>query len=56
MDLSAAIKDVVLRKPFGLFIYELEYDVIVFFGLTELRACLEWTTRVSNAPAFLALS
>ena len=56
VDLSVAIKDVVPKKPFGQFIYELEYDVIVFFGLTELRAYLEWKTRVSNASVLLALS
>ena len=56
VDLSAARKDVVLREPFGQFIYKLEYDVVVFFGFTELRAQLQWKTRVSNASAFLALS
>lgn len=46
-----AAKDVVLRKHHGQFYYELDYDVIIFFGLTELQAYLEWKTRVGRRSA-----
>ena len=55
MDLSVAVKDVVLRMHRGQFYYELDYDVIVFFELTRLQAYLEWKTRVgcrSASPTF----
>ena len=48
VDLSVAMKDVVLRKSRGQFYYELDYDVIIFFGLAELQAYLGWKTRVST--------
>lgn len=55
MDSSVAVKDVILRKHRGQFYYELDYNVIIFFGLTELKAYLEWKTRVgyrSTSPTF----
>ena len=54
MDLSAAAKDVILRKTRGQFYYELDYDVIILFGLTEIQAYLEWKTRVSCGSTSLA--
>ena len=48
VDLSEAIKDIVpLKKPSGRVYYQLDYDVIVFLGLTELKAQLGWKTKVS---------
>ena len=47
VDLSVAVKDVVLRKHRGQFYYELDYDMIIFFGPKEIQAYLEWQTRVS---------
>ena len=54
VDLSAAVKDVILRKTRGQFYYELDYDVIIFLGLTEIQAYLEWKTRVSCGSTSLA--
>ena len=48
VDLSKAIKDMVpLKKPSGRVYYQLDYDVIVFLRLTELKAQLGWKTKVS---------
>ena len=47
-DLGEAFKDIVpLKKPSGRVYYQLDYDVIVFLGLTELKAQLGWKTKVS---------
>ena len=46
MDLSKAVKDLVPKKASGRVYYELDYDVIVLFGFTELRAQLGWKTKV----------
>ena len=47
VDLSEAARDLVPRKKVSGHAYnELDYDVIVFFGLTELRATISWKTKV----------
>ena len=56
MDLSAAVKDVILRKTRGQFYYELDYDVIISFRLTEIQAYLEWMTRVSCGSTSLSFA
>jgi len=46
-NLSVATKDLVLKKKAsGQVYYQLDYDVIVLFGLTELQAYLAWTPKV----------
>ncbi|KAG6375698.1 hypothetical protein JVT61DRAFT_3273 [Boletus reticuloceps] len=46
VDLSVAVKDTVLRKnASGKVCYQLDYDVIVLFGLTEIQAYLCWKAR-----------
>ncbi|KAI9569153.1 hypothetical protein HD554DRAFT_2204656 [Boletus coccyginus] len=46
VNLSEAAKDLApKREPSGQLYYRLDYDVIVFFGPTELRAELGWKTR-----------
>ena len=57
-DLSVAVKDLVLKeKASGQVYYQLDYAVIILFGLTELQAFLAWNSRVSRdaiqPPAFL---
>ena len=48
VNLSEAAKDLVpQREASGQLYYRLDYEVIVFFGPTELRAELGWKTRVS---------
>lgn len=49
-NLGSARKDVVRRGPLWRSYYELEYDVAVYFESGELRACLEWKTRVRFNP------
>ena len=46
VDLSQAAKDLVPKKLFGKVIYQLDFDVIIFFGLMELKAELGWKTNV----------
>ena len=46
VDLSKAVKDLVPKVASGRVYYELDYDVIVLFGFTELRAQLGWNTKV----------
>ena len=42
-----ATKELVRKKnPSGKIYYELVYDVIVYFGLTEIKAELAWQTKV----------
>ena len=54
VDLSRAAKDLSPKKKFfGKNIYQLDYDVIIFFGLTELKAELGWKTKVSSQPYIL---
>ena len=48
VDLSEAVKDVVKKKASGGVYCQLDYDVIVLFGLTELQAFLRWKTRASD--------
>ena len=46
-DLSTATRELVRKKnPSGKIYYELVYDVIVYFGLTEIKAELAWQTKV----------
>ena len=46
-DLSMATEELVRKKnPSGKIYYELVYDVIVYFGLTEIKAELAWQTKV----------
>ncbi|KAG9312582.1 hypothetical protein JVU11DRAFT_6979 [Chiua virens] len=45
VDLSRAAKDLVKRRAAGQVYYQLDYAVIVHFGLTELKAFLGWKTR-----------
>lgn len=55
VDLSAAAKDLVMKKTAsGQVFYELDYDVIVLFGLTEFQAHFGWKTRVSHGAIPLA--
>jgi len=44
-DLSKAAKDLVLKKASGEVYYQLDYDVIVLFGLTEVQAYLGWKSN-----------
>ena len=54
VDLSEPAKDLVPKQVAGQLCYELDYDVIVFFGQTEFKAELGWRTKVSwNPYAFL---
>ena len=46
VDLSVATKDLVLKKAGSKIYYQLDYDVIVYFGLTELQAQLCWKAKV----------
>lgn len=46
-DLSKAVEDLAPKKASGRVYYQLDYDVIVFFGFTELQAQLGWKARVS---------
>ncbi|KAI9569174.1 hypothetical protein HD554DRAFT_2254112 [Boletus coccyginus] len=46
IDLSVATKDLVwTRDPSGQVFYQLDYDVIVLFGLAELQAYLGWMSK-----------
>ncbi|KAN0094933.1 hypothetical protein V8E55_003220 [Tylopilus felleus] len=46
VDLSKPAKDLVSKKSAsGQVYYQLDYDVLVFFGLTELTAKLSWMTK-----------
>ncbi|KAN0094942.1 hypothetical protein V8E55_003229 [Tylopilus felleus] len=48
-DLSKATKDLVMTKnASGQVCYQLDYDVIVMFGLAELQAYLGWTTKAGH--------
>jgi hypothetical protein len=48
-DLSEAVEDLVKKKrASGQVYYQLDYDVIVLFGLTELKAYLSWKSQVSH--------
>lgn len=53
MDLSEPAKDLVPKKVAGQLCYQLDYDVIVFFGQTEFKAELGWKTKVSCEPYVL---
>ncbi|KAF8552294.1 hypothetical protein OG21DRAFT_1511667 [Imleria badia] len=44
-DLSEATNDLILKKTAGRAYYQLDYDVIVLFGLTELQAYLGWKSK-----------
>lgn len=46
-DLNEAAKDLIKKNAGGRVYYELDYDVIVFLGLTEPQAYLSWMTRAS---------
>ena len=49
--MSTATKELVRKKnPSGKTYYELEYDAIVYFGLTEIKAELAWQTKVCVKP------
>ena len=53
-DMSTATKDLVQKKnPSGEIYYKLNYDAIVYFGLTEIKAELAWQTEVSVKPYVL---
>ncbi|KAF8549070.1 hypothetical protein OG21DRAFT_1515573 [Imleria badia] len=45
VDLSEAANDLVLKKTAGRAYYQLDYDVIMLFGLTELQAYLGWKSK-----------
>ena len=56
VDLSEATKDLVLKKrASGQVYYQLDYDVIVLFGLTELQAYLSWKSKVGHDAIPLAV-
>lgn len=56
VDLSAAAKDLGIRKAAsGQVYYQLDYDVVILFGLTELQAYLSWNARVSHGAITLAV-
>ena len=49
VDLSEPANGLVpKRKPWGHVYYQLDYDVIMRFGLTELTAELSWKTKVTG--------
>ncbi|KAI9572596.1 hypothetical protein HD554DRAFT_2014396 [Boletus coccyginus] len=51
LDLSKATEDLVPQGEDSILVYyQLDYDITVFFGPTELRAELGWRTRVSCGP------
>lgn len=55
-DLSAAAKDLVMKKTgSGQVYYQLDYDVVLLFGLTELQAQLGWKSKVSREAIPLAV-
>ena len=56
VDLSEPAKDLVPKKVAGQLCYQLDYDVIVFFGQTEFKAELGWKTKVSCEPLRLTIS
>ena len=43
------------RKPWGYVYYQLDYDVIVRSGLTELTAELSWKTKVTSQCLLLGV-
>ena len=48
-NLNEAANDLVLkRNASGQIYYQLDYDVIVLFGLTELKAYFGWKSKVSH--------
>ena len=48
-NLNEAANDLVLkRNTSGQIYYQLDYDVIVLFGLTELKAYFGWKSKVSH--------
>lgn len=50
-----AVKDLAPKKAAaGRVYYQLDYDVIILFGLTELEAQLSWKTKVSCVSIPLA--
>ena len=56
VDLSEAVGDLVKKKTgSGQVYYQLDYDVIVMFGLTELQAYLSWNSKVSRDTIPLAV-
>ena len=55
-NLSEATKDLILKKrASGQVYYQLDYDVIVLFGLTELQAYLAWKSKESHDAIPLAI-
>ena len=50
VDLSNATKDLVRKQTSGRVYYQLDYDVVVFFGLTSLEAYLAKKTEVNSDP------
>ena len=55
-DLSEAVEDLVKKKKAsGQVYYQLDYDVIVLFGLTELKAYIGWKSKVSHDSMPLAI-
>ena len=56
-DLSAATNDLVQRtKASGEVYYQLNYYLIVYFGLAEIKAELAWKTKVRVKPYVLQFS
>jgi len=45
-----------MKDASGQVYYQLDYDVIVLFGLAELQAYLGWRSKVSQGATFLAVS
>ena len=53
-DLSAATNDLVQRtNASGEVYYQLNYDLIVYFGLVEIKAELAWKKKVRVKPYIL---
>lgn len=49
VDLREPARDLVPKnKASGEVYYQLDYDVIIFWGLMEVKAQLSWRTRVSQ--------
>ena len=55
VDLGEPAKDLVPKTVAGGLCYQLDYDVIVFFGQIEFKAELGWKTKVSCEPLRLVI-
>ncbi|KAF8545913.1 hypothetical protein OG21DRAFT_1502123 [Imleria badia] len=55
-DLNEAVKDAAMKKAAGQVYYQLDYNVVVLFGLTELQAFLGWMSKDGERRALATIT